>query len=177
MECLAGEAPRIVGYERIAMMAGADQQIVEDFGVIGLFRSAAIGDMHRPASVGAALDLCDARAQTDVRMKIEGGGIAFEIGEDLPMRRKIRVVARHRMVVEARQVLRRNDVGAFVDADPIDSFAEDPVAADRVAVVVADDVAQTDGAEIFDGGEPARAGADHADARIAGDAAPGRLCQ
>jgi hypothetical protein len=78
------------------VVAGADQQAVEMFGP-----ALAVGaDANRPPAIAAERALLDVRAEADVRRKPKRSRIVGEVVEQLPVRGEIRIVVRHREIVE-----------------------------------------------------------------------------
>src|SRR5215472_16968386 len=156
MQADAGEVTGNVRNERLAVMSGTDEEIVENF----LPPAARARQTQRPAAVALPMRLLDARIEHDMGPDIEAVRVALEISEHLLVGRKIRILGRHREIVELRQWLRRDDMRRFVDAHPTRVLVELPIAPDAVALVVTEDVAEPDGKEVLDRGEPARSGAD-----------------
>ncbi len=159
MQNLTGEFPGMLRNIGLAVMAGADDQMIEDF-------LPASRQRHRPAAVGSTLRALDARPQADERLEAEMGGIAVEIRTQLPVGGKVRVIRRHRIVLELGQALRGDDVRGKIHAGPIPFFAKHPITADCVALVIADDAAEPGRQQIFERREAAGSRADHANARL-----------
>src|ERR1700694_6123056 len=140
-------------------MAGPDDEMIEAF-------LTSSRERHRPAAVRTAPCALYPRPQADERLDREMRGIAVKIGTQLPVRGKVRVIRRHRIVFELGQWLRGDDMRRKIDAGPVAFFAKHPIAADGIALVVAHDVAQSGREQILERGEAAGACADDADARL-----------
>ena len=80
------------------------------------------------------------------------------------MRRIIRIILRHRIILELRKPLRRYQMSGVINASAV--FVEDPITSYRGTVVIADDVVQADGEQIFDRRQTTGTGPHHAHAAI-----------
>ena len=161
---LAGERAWVCRYERVAVVAGADQQAVEALGPCFAVR----GHANRPSAIAAKRASLDVCAEADVRLDLKRSCIVGEVGEQLAVRGKIGIVVGHRKVVERRHAPRREGARARMDADPMGIVGERPVAADAAALLVADDVAAAGLKEVLQRRQPAGPRADHADPFLAG---------
>ena len=144
-----GEAPRVVGHERVPEMPVGD-----DHAVVGA--ALAVGGRDLPAVEAVRAERPrrgDGRVEADVRAQAVVGGEAQDVVAHLVAAREQRILRRHREPVEARRVARRDQVQALVVGVP--------VPADAIAALEAVD-GESFVAQHLERAEPGGAGADHA---------------
>ena len=155
MQRPARERSRIVRQQRITVMTGADDQVIEALDAF----PGGTGCFHRPLAVAQPPGAFDTRVEHDLRQQVEARRIGVEIVEHLPVRGKIRIVLRHREILEFGEPLRGDQPRCLVDAASIGSVVIDPVAADRGRLLVADEVDSLR-EQVLDRGQAARARTD-----------------
>ena len=134
MQHLAGELAGVVGQQRFAMMTGTDDEIIEGFGACPV----PADDADGPPAVGEPFCAFDARVEPDLGEDAKALGIGPEIVEHLPTRGKIRVVRRHRKILELGKAFRGDQPGGAIDASLVRIVVIDPVPANRGRFLVAD---------------------------------------
>ena len=125
MHRLAGEGTREVGQPRVPVMPVGDDQQVE------VALRARLVDQAPPA-VGIGFGVHDTVFELDVVGQPEGLGVVVEVGLDLRVVRKRRVMLGHRKVLERQAMLRGVDVQRPVGAAMPVGIRECPVPPDAV---------------------------------------------